>query len=54
MRAQPGVHGPTRAQAGKRRPQSKKERVGDTPEDSRLQGLQAQCNGTQSLSWEDP
>ena len=28
--------------------------VGDTPEDSRLQGLQAQCNGTQSLSWEDP
>ena len=45
---------PTRAQAGKRRPRSKKEHVGDTPEDSRLQGLQAQCNGTQSLSWENP
>ena len=45
---------PTLVQAGKLRPRSKKECVGDTPEAPRLQGLQAQCGGAQSLSWEDP
>ena len=52
--SQGGSMAPTRVQAGKLRPRSEKECVGDTSKAPRLRGLQPQCSEAQSLSWEDP